>query len=110
LYRRLGGPQGRSGRVRKISPPSGFDPRTVQPVVSRYIDYTTRPTAKGYTSEKKFGNHSFVAIKTAGDAMGLKVSEGKSTYMIVKANKMQTTAELYITIKNCKLQRVHGFE
>ena len=39
LYRRLGGPQGRSGRVRKISPPPhqpGFDPRTVQPVASRY--------------------------------------------------------------------------
>jgi hypothetical protein len=27
LYRRLGGPQGRSGQVRKISPPTGFDPR-----------------------------------------------------------------------------------
>jgi hypothetical protein len=26
LYRRLGGPQGRSGRVRKISPPPGFHP------------------------------------------------------------------------------------
>jgi hypothetical protein len=38
LYRRLGGPQGRSGRVRKISPPAGFDPRTVQPVASRYTD------------------------------------------------------------------------
>jgi len=32
LYRMLGGPQGRSGQVRKISPPPGFDPRTVQPV------------------------------------------------------------------------------
>ena len=38
LYRRLGGPQGRSGRVRKISPPPGFDPRTVQPVASCYTD------------------------------------------------------------------------
>jgi hypothetical protein len=38
LYRRLDGPQGRSGRVRKISPPPGFDPRTVQPVMSRYTD------------------------------------------------------------------------
>jgi hypothetical protein len=38
LYRRLGGLQGRSGRVRKISPPPGFDPRTVQPVASRYTD------------------------------------------------------------------------
>ena len=31
LYRWLGGPQGRSGWVRKISPPPGFDSRTVQP-------------------------------------------------------------------------------
>ena len=45
LYRRLGGPQGRSGRVRKISPPQGFDPRTVQPVASRYTDWAI-PTPK----------------------------------------------------------------
>ena len=38
LYRRLGGPQGRYGRVRKISLPPGFDPRTVQPVASRFTD------------------------------------------------------------------------
>jgi len=39
LYRRL--------RVRKISPLPGFDPRTVQPVVSRYTDWATRPTMMG---------------------------------------------------------------
>ena len=39
LYRRQGGPQGRSGRVQKISPPLGFDPQTVQPVVSRYTNW-----------------------------------------------------------------------
>ena len=38
LYKRLGGPQGRSGRMRKILPPPWFDPRTVQPVPSRYTD------------------------------------------------------------------------
>jgi hypothetical protein len=38
LYRRLGGPQGRSGRVQKVSPSPGFDPRTDQPVASRYTD------------------------------------------------------------------------
>jgi hypothetical protein len=38
LYRRLGGSQGRSRRVRKISPPPEFDPRAVQPVASRYTD------------------------------------------------------------------------
>ena len=36
FYRRLSGPQGRSGRVRNISPPPEFNPWTVQPVVSRY--------------------------------------------------------------------------
>ena len=36
LYRWLGGPQVRSERVRNILPPPGFDPRTVQPVASRY--------------------------------------------------------------------------
>ena len=40
LYRRLGGPHGRSARVGEISTPPGFDPRTVQPVANRYTDYT----------------------------------------------------------------------
>ena len=44
LYRRLGGPEGRSGQVRKISPPPGFDLRTIQPVGSRYTEYATRST------------------------------------------------------------------
>jgi hypothetical protein len=35
LCNRLDGPQGRSGRVWKISLPPGFDPRTVQPVVAK---------------------------------------------------------------------------
>ena len=38
LYRRLGGPQDWSGRVWNNSSPRGFDPWTVQPVASRYID------------------------------------------------------------------------
>ena len=44
LYRCLGGTQGRSGQVQKISPLPGFDPRTVQSIASRYTDYATRPT------------------------------------------------------------------
>ena len=38
LYRRLGGPQGRSGWLRKISPPLELDSLTVQSVASRYTD------------------------------------------------------------------------
>jgi hypothetical protein len=38
MYSRLGGPQGRSGRVRKILSLPGFDPQTFQTVASRYTD------------------------------------------------------------------------
>ena len=44
FYSRLGGPQGQSGRVRKISPPPGFDPRTVQLVASCNTYSATPPT------------------------------------------------------------------
>ena len=40
LYRTLGGTQERSGLVRKIFPPPGFDPRTVLLVASRYTEWT----------------------------------------------------------------------
>jgi hypothetical protein len=44
LNGRMGRPQGQSGQVRKNWLPPGFDPRTVQPVGSRYTDCATRPT------------------------------------------------------------------
>ena len=44
FYRRLCGPQGRSGQVRKISPTPVLDPRIVQPVASRFTDWANRPT------------------------------------------------------------------
>jgi hypothetical protein len=39
LYIRMGWQQGRYGRVREILPLPGLDPRTVQPVASRYTDW-----------------------------------------------------------------------
>jgi len=45
LYRRLGGPQGRSGRA-EILIPTRIRSRTVQPIVSRYTDWATGPTLK----------------------------------------------------------------
>jgi hypothetical protein len=53
LYGRLVGLQGQSWQVRKISPPPGFDPQTVQPVASRYTDYAIRPTHWNITELKK---------------------------------------------------------
>ena len=43
FYRRLGGPQDRSGRAENLVL-TGIRSRTVQPVVSRYTDWATRPT------------------------------------------------------------------
>jgi hypothetical protein len=40
LYRRLGGHETGLDRHGKSRPLLGFDPRTVQPVVSHYTDYT----------------------------------------------------------------------
>jgi hypothetical protein len=40
LCRRLGGPQSRSWRVRKIWPSPVFVPRADKTVASRYTDYT----------------------------------------------------------------------
>ena len=42
FYRRVGGPQGRSGRAESLVP-TGIWFRAVQPVVSRYTDWATRP-------------------------------------------------------------------
>jgi len=41
LYRRLGGPQGQSGQVWKLSPPPWSD----QPIVSHYINYAIHPSS-----------------------------------------------------------------
>ena len=43
IYRRLGGPQGRSGRAENLVP-TAIRSRTLQPVVSRYTDWATGPT------------------------------------------------------------------
>ena len=64
LYRRLGGPQGLSGQVRKISPPPGFDPQTVQPVASRYTDYATWPTYASHLA----AFCGFVCVRARGRA------------------------------------------
>jgi len=45
FYRRLGGSKGRSGRAEYLAP-TRIRSRTVQPVVSRYINWATRPTTE----------------------------------------------------------------
>ena len=54
LYRRLDGPQGRSGKVQKISPQPQFDPQTVQPVASHYTHCAILAYNFGCSTSDKF--------------------------------------------------------
>jgi len=59
LYKRLGGPQGRSGRLWKMSSPPGFDPRTVQPVASTFckqIQFVPRREPVNYWNDLQVNN------------------------------------------------------
>ena len=53
LYRRLGGPEGRSGRAENLAPP-GFNSRAFQPVVSRYTDWATGATVSWFVLTVKW--------------------------------------------------------
>jgi hypothetical protein len=77
LYRRLGGPQGQSGKMWKISPPLGSDPWTVQPIGSRYTDYATLPTSAYCMSTKLELSHQ-------RKAHTLKVCENKVMRRVFK--------------------------
>ena len=57
LYRRLGGPQGRSGREENLVP-TGIRFRTVQPVVSCYTDWATRPITFCDASHPNLANNT----------------------------------------------------
>jgi len=56
LHRRLGGAQGWSGRAENLVP-SGIRSQTVQPIVSRYTDWATRPTPTHVESEEMKEEH-----------------------------------------------------
>ena len=45
FYRKLGGPQGQSGQAENLIP-TGIRSRTVQPIVSHYTNWATRPTTE----------------------------------------------------------------
>ena len=76
LYRRLGGPQGRSGQVGKSLPPPGFDPPTVHSVASRYTDW---------------------AIPAAGKAISITYSECVSVALVIQhAKRMRRIILSYV--------------
>ena len=54
FYKRLGGPQGRSGRVENLVP-TEIGSQTLKPVVSRYTDWATRSTTEMSTTNISWG-------------------------------------------------------
>jgi len=83
MYRRLSRPQGRSGRA-KILVPTGIRSQTLQPVVSRYTNWATRPVILIVTSCKLV--ESIWNVMAHGDAR-----EGK--WMEWVASTLHTTSE-----------------
>ena len=68
LYRRLGVHESLSGRLRKISPSPGSDPRTVQPVASLYTD-SVIPThdRQDHNVNNRNHNYSFTQLTIQWD-------------------------------------------
>ena len=62
FYRRLDGPQGRSGRAENLVP-TGIRSRTVQAVVSRYTDWAARLTYV-YKANTHTHTHIYIYIYT----------------------------------------------
>jgi hypothetical protein len=82
LYRRLGGPQGQSGQVQKISPPPGFDPWTVQPVASRYTSWAIL-THVNLKEEDQMEHSGLVWVQYPRESKGIPVSlQTTKTYRV----------------------------
>jgi hypothetical protein len=80
LYRRLGGPHCRSGRVWKISLQTGFDSRTVHPIASRYTERAIPALLRRYRFYKIIACPvvTFDALSAAVVAEGLNTDEASS--------------------------------
>jgi len=82
FYKRLGRPQGRSGRAEYLVP-TGIQSRTVQPVVSRYTDWATGPT-KQLCIARNIGriNVCSIYLKLFLGGIGDYLAEKKEEYLI----------------------------
>jgi hypothetical protein len=83
LYRRLGGSQSRTGQVRKISSPQGFDSRTAQPL-AKLIEWSVRKSLPDYDDDG------------VDDALRLHISPSVFIYEIINSR----------SLARCKVSRV----
>jgi len=106
LWRWQCGPQGRSGRVRKFSPQPGFDPRTVQPVQSRYTDWAI-PTHT-MTGENR-SNRRKPCPSACFSTTNLKWSDMKSNTGLLRDGRLENSKyELRYFSETIQRHQSHG--
>ena len=78
-------PWGQSGRVEKVSPTPGFDPRNVQPVASRYCGCYEwyLPVNERCNETKGHGNSSRIIVRTYSPSQGLRYGSIHQTIYIL---------------------------
>jgi len=102
FYRRLSGPQVRSGRAENLVT-TGIRSRTVQPVVSRYTDSATRPTGNVYTDVNYLPQISFMVGELLSSDPNVNISvcrmpklyEQNSRHLLIKTDDVLFLASSY---------------
>ena len=103
-FKEAGWGQFRSGQVRKISPPPRFEPRTFQPLASRYTDWATGPTyiiceydLKFEASQQIFLEYQRVIWNATKEIQRSKISEfsWRNSATVNKTIRQSQTLNLY---------------
>jgi hypothetical protein len=98
IYRRLVGPQDRSGWVRKIWPPPRFDPRTVQPVANHYTDWAIPVHPGGGARNKSPRREAYKSPPSRAEVNDMWIHTSTPPHTLVAC-----TGTLPFTVKNCVL-------
>jgi len=108
LYRRLGGPQGQSGSVQKISLPPGFHPRIVQPIqrvavpteLSQPTKYAIVKPLYKYSNTHDVSNYRSVLVLTPFAKILKNVMQSRILRRLTKHNILSTEQCGFRTILN----------
>jgi len=108
LYMRLGGPQGRSGQVWKISPPPGFDPRTVQPrsELPYRLSYPGSQVLKKDCERKILMYYGMLLCVYCWKSTDVSKDHSVSFYTVInliRVNDPEISTNKYFRISGCKL-------
>jgi len=98
---------------RKISPPPGLDPRTVQPVASRYTDYATRVMDSSlFIREDPIGSRKFPAISLSSVVAVSTAMAWKSVRCLSAQSGVRTrgTERLFLEDTNLLICKIYAVQ